>query len=282
IRQAIPGSPAEQVTTASVNPPEPAAPGSARHRPVAGLTRLTPPRSGTIRHRDRLSAHVRSSTSVPLTAPHRETARHLLWIRTVPSGRARQVCAALPLHAARSTGLPLILPFPRSSRHRPGSCDATGPAGSVHCWAACPVHALSRTRVPFLVLPPGSARHRPDPGLISRPRLPASHCCAALPLQDRSSARAPLAMPGAARHLPWIRSVSSCTAVHCSAAPPLHRQMFTGVPPADRLPASCRHLPPLCRRTCPVAPLSGARRTRQLNETDPMAPPEPVAVTRAR
>src|SRR6266536_2247370 len=244
MRQAIPGSPAEQVTTASRVPLALASPGSARHRPVAGLTRLTPPRSGTIRHRDRLSAHVRSSTSVPLTAPHRETARHLLWIRTVPSGRARQVCAALPLHAARSTGLPLILPFPRSSRHRPGSCDATGPAGSVHCWAACPVHALSRTRVPFLVLPPGSARHRPDPGLISRPRLPASHCCA--------------------------------------AAPPLHRQMFTGVPPADRLPASCRHLPPLCRRTCPVAPLSGARRTRQLNETDPMAPPEPVAVTRAR
>src|SRR5215468_197512 len=93
------------------------------------------------------------------------------------------------------------------------------------------------------------------------------------------SAGVPLVALLTRRHLPWIRSVSSCTTVHFCAAVPLQVQMSTLVPFAVLLPLSSRHLPPRFRRSGPAGPLLGAGVTVQVNAADPAVPLPSVTVT---
>jgi hypothetical protein len=88
-----------------------------------------------------------------------------------------------------------------------------------------------------------------------------------------------LADPEIDRHLPWIRSVRSCTTVHCCEAPPLHVPMFTAVPSAVPFPASFRHLPPTSKRTGPVGPWPGAAATVHPYATEPEVPAASDALT---
>src|SRR5437016_5731958 len=172
--------------------------------------------------------------------------------------------------------VPLAVPFPLSSRHLPGIPDTIGPAGSSHFWFAPPWQDKIFSCLPFVVLLPGSVRHRWDRGLTSCPPVWSCHRCAVLPLQVYRSTRVPMVALRTRRHLPWIRIVSSFTAVHLCEAEPLQVQMATLVPLAVLLPLSSRHLPPRFRRTGPVGPLFGAAVTVQVNDADP-APPEPSA-----
>src|SRR5262249_27181715 len=76
-----------QVAICSPVPLTVESPGSARHSPDCGLTRLTPPPPGTSCHCCApvpLQDH--RSTGVPLTVPLCWTSRHFPWTRTVPSG----------------------------------------------------------------------------------------------------------------------------------------------------------------------------------------------------
>src|SRR5215471_9048652 len=269
----MPGSAVEQVRITAWVPLAVLSPGSAR-QPDPGFSSMVPGPSGLISHRcAALPLQVNRTAVVPLMF------RHLPWIRTVPSGSASHFCSAALLQAAMTILVPSAVPFPLSSRHLPGIPDATGPAGSSHFWLEFPRQDEIVSCLPLAVLLPGSVRHRPDRGLTSSPPVCSCHRCAVLPLQVYRSAGVPLAALLTRRHLPWIRSVSSCTTVHFCAAEPLQVQMTTLVPFAVLLPLSSRHLPPRFRRTGPAGPLPRAAVTVQVNGADPAVPLPSVAVT---
>src|SRR5215472_9396124 len=148
--------------------------------------------------------------------------RHFPWIRRVPSGSAIHCCAAEFEHARKTIAAPLAVEFQLSVTHRPGTCDTTSPAGSVHTWFWLPSQEAALTLVPFVVLDPGSLRHQPDAGLTrARGFAPADELTDRGYISSHSweSAAAPehgaslttqLTDVGLVRHLPWIRTVLSC------------------------------------------------------------------------
>ena len=87
-----------------------------------------------------------------------------------------------------------------------------------------------------------------------------------------------LADPETDRHWPWIRRLRSAAAVHWAALP-VQLPSATGVPLADRLPTSFRHLPPTPKRTGPAGPWPVAAVTVQLKSSESVAPAGSDALT---
>src|SRR6267154_2995982 len=73
-----------------------------------------------------------------------------------------QACWMLPVQAAMSSWVPLVVLAHGSSRHRPDAwLTRVFPAPGCHCWLAAPVQVLSAAGVPWPVPPPWVSRHRP-------------------------------------------------------------------------------------------------------------------------
>jgi len=79
------------------------------------------------------------------------------------------------------------------------------------------------------------------------------------------------AVVGDLRHLPLIRKLSSLAYVHCCAAPPLQVRTSAAVPIREESCGSSRHMPPTPSRTDPVRPVPGARLTVQVNVAEAAA-----------
>src|SRR5215471_3403023 len=147
--------------------------------------------------------------------------RHFPWIRRVPSGSAFHCCAAEFEHARKTIAAPLAVEFQLSVTHRPGTCDTTSPAGSVHTWFWLPPQEAALTLVPFVVLDPGSLRHDPVAGLtrasgcapadgLTDRGYISSHCCLRESAAEHGYSLTTQFTAGLVRHLPWIRTVLSC------------------------------------------------------------------------
>ncbi len=131
----------------------------------------------------------------------------------------------------------------------------------------------------------------PDPLLRSMVGRPPSDWFTALGLARRHCWRAPsvhgssrtfhpfCAPAWIVRHIPWIRSVPSCTNLQAWAALPLQDQTSAVVPEAAELPTSVRHFPPRSSGTGPTGPTLPGMLTVQPNETDEVRPCPSEAVT---
>ena len=108
---------------------------------------------------------------MPLAVPAPATSRHWPACRTVPSGWAVHCCPAAALHGASTTAEPLVW----LATHWPGSCDCTGPAGSVQARLAPVEHDPSHTRLPLVPLAE-PLRHSPAVPLTRCAPVPTVHC----------------------------------------------------------------------------------------------------------
>src|SRR5438046_635195 len=101
-----------------------------------------------------------------------------------------------------STRVPLAVPLPTTSRHRPDWTPTMVPlALTVHCWLAPPLQVQSTTFVPGVVPLPSASRHLPR--TCSVPPVPVN-CWLAPWLQSQTTNWVPLVVldPGSSRHRP--------------------------------------------------------------------------------
>src|SRR3954451_2890405 len=127
-----------------------------------------------------------------------------------PPDRPVHFWFAPPWHDQSRTSVPLALPQPEASRHRPDRTPTIVPSGFTrHCWLSLPLHVQICTGVPDVVAPPRTSRHL----------------------------------------LPYTVSRLLSVKVHCWLIPPWQSQMCTFAPSVWLTPATSRHRPESTPRT---------------------------------